>query len=237
MNPALSERAQLSIGKVLDELVGEFPGLTLSKLRFLDREGLVEPQRTGSGYRKYSYDDVEKLRFVLRMQTERYWPLSRIRQELDELESGREPVVEDSAGLRIPDIVLADDGLPVAATFSTSRGSTRLSREDLLDVARIDARLLDELELHGLISRRPSQKFYDADDLQIAALARMLAQLGVEPRHLRGMTAAADRESGLIDQAVPSAARASEEGKAAVADLASLMIRLHTILVRSRLRG
>ena len=85
MTQPLPEPARLGIGKVLDELREEFPTLTISKIRYLEREGLLEPERTPSGYRKFSYDDVERLRFVLRQQT-RYWPLSAIRQALDGLQ-------------------------------------------------------------------------------------------------------------------------------------------------------
>lgn len=229
----------LGISKVLAELRAEFPELSPSKLRYLDREGLVEPQRTDSGYRKYSYGDVERLRFVLRMQRERYWPLSRIRQELDELEAGRVPQVHGSGRLRIPDLALAEDGLPVEATFTSigGREATRFSREELIDAAGIDESLLDAIEEHGLIHRRPAQRYYDADALQVASLVALLAELGLEPRHLRGFSAAADREVSLYDQVVPPAARAGEEARATLAQLAALSVRLHTVLVRSRLRG
>jgi len=229
--------ARLGIGQVLAELKEEFPEVSLSQIRYYNEQGLIEPERTQSGYRKFTYGDVERLRFVLRMQKERFWPLSHIRQVLDEMDRGVVPDTDHGATLRVPTVALAEDGLPSEATMREGSGATRMTRDELLDAAAIDEALLSQLEEFGLIRVRPQQKFFDADVLVVASLAGELARLGLEPRHLRGFRTAADREIGLIDQVVPHAARQNPEGAQAFAELGALSVRLHTVLVRSGLRG
>ncbi len=237
MSEALGERpARLGIGKVLEELRPDFPELTLSKLRYLETEGLVEPERTAAGYRKYSYDDVERLRFVLRMQKEKFWPLGHIRQVLDEIDRGAMPEF-DAPTLFVPEVAVGEDGLPTVDTFTEGRGSTRLTREELLEAAGIDETVLTEIEDFQLIRRRPHQRFYSRDDLQVAALVGTMTGLGIEPRHLRGFRAAADREAALLDQAIPRGSRSNPNAAAQVAELAATMVRLHAVLVRGELRG
>ncbi|RLV55550.1 MerR family transcriptional regulator [Aeromicrobium phragmitis] len=240
MSQALPEpSARLGIGKVLDELRPDFPELTLSKLRYLEQEGLVEPERTASGYRKYSYADVERLRFVLRMQKERFWPLGHIRQVLDEIDRGVLPdLADDDVAWFVPEVTVSSaDGMPTAATFSEGQGATRLSRDELLEAADIDAETLEAIEEFQLIRRRPQQRYYSRDDLLIASLVGKMATLGIEPRHLRGFRAAADREVSLLEQAVPSASRTNPNAAATLAELAATLVRLHTVLVRNELRG
>ncbi len=87
----------LGIGKVLDELLPEFPDLTITKIRYLESEGLLEPERTSSGYRKFSFGDVERLRFILRQQRDKFWPLSHIRQVLDDMDRGVVPDTSSAA--------------------------------------------------------------------------------------------------------------------------------------------
>ena len=221
---------RLGIGKVLDELRAEFPDLTISKIRYLESEGLLEPERTPSGYRKFSFDDVERLRFILRQQRDAFWPLSHIRQVLDDLDNGRVP-----DGTDIRHLALAPDGTPVSASFTEKPSRERLTRDDLLDRAGIAPDVLDELEAHGLIVRRPKQAYYDADDLAVSRVAGELAHLGVEPRHLRSFRTAAQREADLVRQVVDP--RAGEDATTTAASLAAASVRLHTLLLRSILRS
>lgn len=237
MSEALNADARWGIGKVLDELRTDFPELTLSKLRYLEQEGLVDPVRTPAGYRKYGYGDVERLRFVLRMQRDNFWPLSHIRQVLDEMDRGQIPDTEERTVLAVPHIALGDDEAPTEQTMSDPVGSARLSRDELMDAADIDEKTLQAIEEFGLIRRRPNQRFYDNDAVVVASLVGSLASLGVEPRHLTGMRAAVDRELGLFNQVVPVASRQGEEGSSRLAQLAALTVRLHTALVRNGLRG
>ncbi|MCW2769803.1 MAG: MerR family transcriptional regulator [Aeromicrobium sp.] len=237
MTQPLSELSKLGIGKVLDELRQEFPDLTISKIRYLEGEDLLQPERTPSGYRKFSFGDVERLRFILRQQRDNFWPLSHIRQVLDDMDRGVVPSEPD--GTRIPHLTLAEDGLPVAETFTEAPSSARLSRDELLDAAGIDSATLDAIEEFGLIHRRKSQTYYDGGALQIASIVGEFAELGLEPRHLKMFSAAADREVALFEQVVSPRSRQldKEAAERTVAGLAALSIRLQTVLVRSRLRG
>ncbi|MFC5678643.1 MerR family transcriptional regulator [Aeromicrobium endophyticum] len=239
MSEPLPELSRLGIGKVLDELLPEFPDLTITKIRYLESEGLLEPERTASGYRKFSFSDVERLRFILRQQRDKFWPLSHIRQVLDDMDRGVVPDPVQGPTVRVPHLSLADDGLPTPATFLESSGSMRLSRDDLIEAAGIDSQTLDAIEEFGLIPRRPTQTYYDSTALQIASIVGEFAELGLEPRHLRPFGAAADREAALFDQVVSPRARQldKEAAERTVAGLAALSIRLQSVLVRSRLRG
>jgi DNA-binding transcriptional MerR regulator len=237
---AMPELSRLGIGKVLDELHGEFPKLSISKIRYLEDQGLLDPERTTSGYRKFTFADVERLRFILRQQASpNFWPLSHIRQVLDQMDRGLVPDTSMGKTARVPHLGLADDGLPSVETFREGRSQLRLSREELLDSSGLPADVLDTVEEFGLIQRRPTQTYYDGDDLQVAALVADFAELGLEPRHLRHFGAQADREASLVDQVVSPRARSLDQEAAdqAAAALAALSVRLHVVLVRNRLRG
>ena len=240
MTDALPNLTRLGIGKVLDELRGEFPKLSISKIRYLESEGLVDPQRTPSGYRKFTFADVERLRFVLRQQAApNFWPLSHIRQVLDDMDRGRVPDTSRGAGSRVPHLTLADDGLPGVETFREGRSQLRLSRAELLESSGIHSDVLDAVEEFGLIQRRPTQTYYDGDDLQVAALVAEFSELGLEPRHLRHFATQADREASLVEQVISPRSRSQDHEAAenASASLAALSVRLHTVLVRNRVRG
>lgn len=239
MTEPLPELSRLGIGKVLDELLPEFSDLTITKIRYLESEGLLEPERTPSGYRKFSFGDVERLRFILRQQRDKFWPLSHIRQVLDEMDRGQVPDTEQTGAVRVPHLSLAEDGMPTEDSFLEPSGSARLSRAELLESAKISSETLDAIEQYGLISRRPSQRYYDATALQIAALVGEFAELGLEPRHLKMFSAAADREVALFEQVVSPRARQldKEATDRTVAGLAALSIRFQSVLLRSRLRG
>jgi len=238
VSEALPEFSRLGIGKVLDELRTEFPDLTITKIRYLESEGLLEPERTSSGYRKFSFGDVERLRFILRQQRDKFWPLSHIRQVLDDMDRGVVPDTAQASTTRVPHLTLAPDGLPSAATFTEPPSHVRLSRDELLDSAGIDAKTLAAIEEFGLISRRPSQTYYDGEALSIASIVGEFAQLGLEPRHLRIFRASADREVSLFEQVVTPRARQLDKDAAerTVAALAALSVRLQTVLVRNGLR-
>ena len=239
MTEPLPELSRLGIGKVLDELLPEFPDLTITKIRYLESEGLLEPERTSSGYRKFSFRDVERLRFILRQQRDKFWPLGHIRQVLDDMDRGVVPDTEVGSTARVPRLSLAADGLPTAATFAEPRSHVRLSREELLEAAGIDSETLDAIEEFDLIVRRPTQTYYDGEALQVAALVGEFVELGIEPRHLRIFRAAADREVALFEQVVTPRARQldKEASEQTVSALAALSVRLQSVLVRSRLRG
>lgn len=235
-----ASRARMNIGQVLDQLRSDFPTVTIPKIRFLEEKGLIKPERTPSGYRKFSADDVQRLRYVLRMQRDHYLPLKVIGEHLDAIDRGLEPPPIEPVVPTVPKVALAPDGLPSSESFGR-RDNLRLSRKELLKIAEIPEELLDHLEQFALISPRAGTGHYDTDALVIAQTARELAEFGLEPRHLRAFKTAADREVGLVEQVVAplrggrdTAAQARAED--AVSEIAALSVRLHATLVKSGLR-
>jgi DNA-binding transcriptional MerR regulator len=235
-----SARARMNIGQVLDQLRPDFPGITIPKIRFLEDKGLIKPERTPAGYRKFSEDDVDRLRYVLRMQRDHYLPLKVIGEHLDAIDRGLEPPPIESVVPTVPKVALAADGMPSPESFSRA-SDVRLSRRELVKVAEISEDLLAQLEQFGLVSSRWATGHYDADALVVARTARELADFGFEPRHLRAFKTAADREVGLVEQVVAPLARgrdAAARGRAedAVSEIAALSVRLHATLVKTGLR-
>jgi DNA-binding transcriptional MerR regulator len=235
-----SAHSRMNIGQVLDELRPDFPGVTIPKIRFLEDKGLIKPERTPSGYRKFSHDDVDRLRYVLRMQRDHYLPLKVIGEHLDAIDRGLEPPPIDPVVPTVPKVALAPDGLPSAESFNR-RDNVRLSRRELVKIAEISEDLLDQLEQFGLITARSGTGHYDTDALVVASTARELADFGFEPRHLRAFKTAADREVGLVEQVVAPHKRGRDAAAKARADdtvsqIAALSVRLHATLVKAGLR-
>ncbi len=242
MRSAASSRARMSIGEVLSLLRADFPEVSISKIRFLESEGLIEPERTPSGYRKFSHRDVERLRYVLTSQREHYLPLKIIKEHLDAIDRGLEPPGPAEAVPQVPRVVLAGDGFPTPESFAPDATELRLSRRELLATAGIDDELLDQLEAFGLVRPRPGSAPYDGDSLVVAKTCGELSAFGLEPRHLRAIKTAADREVGLMEQVVSPLQRARDAGAKARAEdtirqLAALSVRLHATLVKSGLRA
>lgn len=228
-------RAYLSIGEVLGKLRGDFPDITISKIRFLESEGLIEPQRTPSGYRKFTNSDLERLRYVLLAQRDQYLPLRVIKENLDALDRGLQPA-QTSGGSPTPRLVTIDGELAPASFAESS--DLRLSREELLKASGVVEEQLVELESYGLIA--PRGRHYDGDALAIARAVTEMAGFGIEPRHLRSFKSAADREIGLIEQVItPLTRQKSSEAKARAEEvqreIAALSVRLHAALVRGGL--
>jgi DNA-binding transcriptional MerR regulator len=228
--------ALMSIGEVLAELQEDFPDATISKIRFLETIGLVEPVRTPSNYRKFSVADVARLRYILAAQRDRYLPLKVIRAELDAMDRGLDPATVAGPPTPAPRIVAGPDGVPDAGFFAKDRSRLRLTREQLAERSGLDDATLDALESYGLVLPRPGTTHYDGDALTIATAVADLGRFGLEPRHLRGFRTAADRELGLIEQLVTpldkqrsaaSHARAAEVAR----ELAAACLRLHAALV------
>ncbi len=236
---ALPARAYLSIGEVLTKLRGDFSDITISKIRFLESEGLIEPQRTPSGYRKFTSADLERLRYVLLAQRDQYLPLRVIKENLDAIDRGLQPPAVAGRGpAPRPTLGIATiDGEMAPSAFGESN-EMRLSREELLKNTGLTQAHLLELESYGLIA--PRGKHYDSDALAIARAVTEMASFGIETRHLRSFKSAADREIGLIEQVItPLTRQKSPESKARAEEvqreIASLSIRLHAALVRAGL--
>ena len=234
-----SGSARMNIGQVLEQLRPDFPGVTIPKIRFLEDKGLIKPERTPAGYRKFSADDVTRRRYVLRMQRDHYLPLKVIGEHLDAIDRGLEPPPIEPVVPTVPTVALAADGMPSPESFRR-RDDLRLSRKELLKVAEVSEELLEQLEQFGLVSPRPGTGHYDTDALVVARTARELADFGIEPRHLRAFKAAADREVGLVQQVVAPLERgrdaaASARAADAASEIAALSVRLHATLVKTGL--
>jgi DNA-binding transcriptional MerR regulator len=231
-------RGGATIGEVLTQLRPEFSDITISKIRFLESEGLVTPERTPSGYRKFTAEDIARLRYVLTQQRDNYLPLRVIKDQLDAIDRGLVP--PGATGLpRAPHLTVTDTA-PTAENFHPVPATLRLSREELLNASGLLPAQLAELEQFGLISVRPGGH-YDDDALAIGKVVAEMARFGIEGRHLRAFRTAADREVGLFSQVVGPMTRArGPEAKAraheTVRELASLSVRLHSALVQIGLR-
>jgi len=237
---ATASHAFLSIGEVLAALRPDYPDVTISKIRFLEAEGLIEPERTPSGYRKFSREDVARLRYVLSAQRDQYLPLRVIKAHLEAIDRGLEPPDSPGTGPQVPRALVAAEGLPGPETFGRDTSELRLSRDELVDAARIEPAQLSQLEQFGLVAARPGG-FYDGDSLVIAKTVAEMSRFGLEPRHLRAFRAAADREVGLVEQVVaPLVRQRNPEARAraeeVARELAALSVKLHATLVRSGLR-
>jgi len=195
--------ALLSIGQVLARLTLEFPDLTPSKLRFLEERQLVSPARTESGYRKFSPSDVDRLKFVLSLQRDHYLPLKVIRAYLEDLDAGRDPELPGAAALASQSMLSAD---------------RRFTREEFVREAGATPQLLNDAVSSSLVV---AADVYGDESLTILRSLVELQKSGIEPRHLRGFRAAAERELGLIESAlIPVARRKDASSRAKAAELA-----------------
>lgn len=227
----------MSIGEVLTVLRPEFPDVTISKIRFLEEQGLVEPDRTPSGYRKFSHRDVDRLRFVLSVQRDHYLPLRVIREHLEAVDRGLDPPPLPGGPPRVTRLV---DTAPATPERFGPGPQLRLTRGELLVAAEADAELLGALESYGLVAARRGSNVYDEEALVVTRAAAQLAGFGIEPRHLRVFRTAADREAGLVGQVAaplrrqrsPEAAARAEE---VTREVAALCVQLHAALVKAAL--
>lgn len=202
-------RALVGIGRVLEELRPEFPDISPSKIRFLEAEGLIAPERASSGYRRFAVADIERLRFILIAQRDEYLPLRVIKERLDALSS-------DGHG-------------PGAAP------PVALTRSELLEAAGADEDLLAELEDYGLVRHA---RTYGTEALTVVRSAVAVREYGIQPRHLRAVKAAADREISLVEQVVAPLARqkgSREPALLAARDVAAHIACLHATLVQDGL--
>ena len=197
----------LTIGTVCRRLQAEFPDISISKIRYLEDQGLLAPRRTQSGYRLFSEDDVERLETILRLQRDEFLPLRVIRQELASPSgAGKERRRRRAVGLADPD--------------------DELDFGELCDRAAITSELGRELEEYGLLQPRRvgSEKLYPAGDVDVAVACAKLSRFGISGRHLRTFRTAADREAGLLQQLVAPSLRSRnpERREAAVQQLQTL---------------
>jgi DNA-binding transcriptional MerR regulator len=226
--PGVSRVPSMNIGAVLGLLRAEFPAVTISKVRFLEEQGLVSPQRTPSGYRRFSQADVERLRFALAAQRDSFMPLRVIRERLDALDAGTR---HGAPAAR----VVAADGEAVNVQLPA-----RLRPSELAEVTGASLEDIGALRTAGLIAPDAGGR-YDAGAVRIVTLASALGEHGIDTRHLRSLRTAADRQVDLVAQ-VTAPARASassaaqERAKVLAEEVSALCGELHTALVEAGVR-
>jgi len=218
-----------TIGEVLNRLRAEFDDVSISKIRFLESEGLITPGRSESGYRQFSTPDIERLRYVLRAQRDRYLPLRVIREELARIDAGLP--VEESVG--DPREGAAQGSIDPSALL----GDVSLDRSELARASGLDAVLVGSLVEHGLLPASPP---YDGDVLRRARLCGELIRRGLEPRHLRSYRLAAEREASLLEQLIGPLLRqrnpdSRRRATAQAEELVELGSTLHGMLLQERL--
>ncbi|NLG55399.1 MAG: MerR family transcriptional regulator [Rhodococcus sp.] len=230
----------MSIGSVLDRLRPDFPDVTISKIRFLEAEGLVSPERTPSGYRRFSVADCERLRYVLTAQRDQYLPLKVIKEQLEAIDRGAATVSAVDAPPRRPRALAVAPGEVSPEEFRTQR-EVRISREVIRERSGIDDKFLTELIRAGLVVPGPAG-FFDENSVTLARTAKAMSEFGLEVRHLRAFKLAADREASLVAQIAGPVAKGRDAGardraEEMVRELAALSLTLHTCLVKSAVRG
>ncbi|MEX2254975.1 MAG: MerR family transcriptional regulator [Acidimicrobiia bacterium] len=250
--------SHLSIGEVLEELRGEFPDVTISKIRFLEGQGLIDPERTPSGYRKFSNGDLDRLRWILLQQRDHFLPLRVIKDRLDTFGNTGAPPFEPAPApsmtrpaappLPFEEVIVRTDEEPddlgeIGEEHAPS--DDELTRSDLLETSGLTDVQLDELEDHGLITPvagSGERAVYDEDSLDIAGMAAGFHARGIEARHLKMYKHFSEREAALFAQVLlpylrqrnPSA-RARLEGE--LEELTRLGRRLRTATLRQALRA
>nr|NLI50147.1 MerR family transcriptional regulator [Propionibacterium sp.] len=219
-----------SIGQVLKILAADFPDISISKIRFLESEGLLSPERAPSGYRRYAESDIERLRYILDVQKNHYLPLKVIREHLDLMDRGLEPPKLDAPapdGAAAPGASGGGEAPAVAA-----KRPIHVTRRELLRISGLSEASLTELERYSLVVPRRGTIFYGRDALTVAVVARKLAAYGMDARHLRAVKQAVEREVGLIDQTVTTNIRRGQASRQAALEVMQLIMHAHAAILR-----
>ncbi len=213
------ETGKFSIGQVLERLQDDFGDLTPSKLRFLEEQGLVSPERTKSGYRKFSQLDIERLRLILTLQREHYLPLKVIADVLDDMDAGRDPIIPGASN-RSASSILAPRRL--------------LSREELQRMTGATPKFIAEAIAAGVL---PAAEVFPYETVSELSALLQLAELGLTPRHLRSMRVAAERDAELVGQALEARGvkGVSPDGRERSLELVDLLETVRRGVLRRRL--
>ena len=227
-------RSYLSIGEVLLALKTEYPDITISKIRFLEGEGLIEPERTASGYRKFYEHDVERLRQILRMQRDEYLPLKVIKERLSRQQAAGEESEPALAREQPPE---ADEELVEPPT------GLQMTIDEMSAATGVERERVSELERYGILCSHGTDgnEYFDGDDYVVLSIVKDLFKYGLEPRHLTMYRHFSEREASLFEAIIlpmlrqrnPEARRAAT---ASLADLARLSRKLKQALLRTNLR-
>jgi DNA-binding transcriptional MerR regulator len=238
--PLARARDYLSIGEVLDLLRPEFPDVSISKIRFLEAEGLIAPERTGSKYRKFYETDVARLRYILALQRDHFLPLRVIKERLSETSpNGGEPLIPSAPAGEAGASRRAGQGSAEQSQPTVDLTGVQMSKAELASAAGLDNRQLHELVDFGILSEGD---LYDENDLAVASAAAKFMAYGVEARHLRMFKQTADREATFIQQIVLPASRRRDKDEAgkqtaqSVRELLGLSRQVREALLRTALQ-
>lgn len=236
--PLSRTRDYLSIGEVLETIQAEFPDVSISKIRFLEAEGLITPERTGSGYRKFFDGDVKRLRFILALQRDHFLPLKVIRERLIDFEANGEarapaaPAKAKGKGGKTAAAPVSEVPLAPAPALS----DVSLSRPELMKASGLTDDQLTGIEEFGILNA--GQEHYDGNDLTVAKAAKGLFEFGIEPRHLRMYRQLADREATFIEQIVaPVALKKDRDAQRQAAHSTQILMQLSRSLREAMLRS
>ena len=232
-----STSSLLSIGEVLTRLRKEFDDVSISKIRFLEANGLISPARTPSGYRKFSLLDVERLRYILRMQRDHFLPLKVIRDHIDAMDRGLEPPSIGETTPQPPRILENADVISANVKIS----AVRLTSHEIASAANVDEKYISELVEFGLI-QPDAQNYFDGLALSIVGVCSALSSFGLQARHLKTVLSSASREVDLFTPIVKSAKTGKNpastvQAKELEMQLASGVVRLHELLVRNIIKN
>lgn len=221
----------MSIGVVIKCLSEEFPDVTVSKIRFLESEGLISPERTQSGYRRFTEADVERLRYILTTQRDNYLPLKVIREQLEAMDSGKVTAVMTGQSAAQPLIAPEQFAAPAA---------TRLTDEDVAEHADCAPEIVAQCIDAGLIVPDASGLF-TVDDVRVVSTAVSLTELGLDSRHLKRISQSASRQADVISQVTEPVAKsgraaAKQEASEISQQMTALVVSLHAALVKNELR-
>jgi len=222
-----------SIGQVLAILKPEFDDISISKIRFLESEGLISPERAPSGYRRYAESDIERLRYILDVQKNHYLPLKVIREHLDMMDRGQEPPALGNG--RTGPGEGGEAEVPATQQPRPPKRAIRITRRELLELSGLSDPALAELEKHQLVVPRRGTIYYGRDALTVAVISRKLAAFGMDARHLRVVKQAAEREVGLIEQAIAPHLRRNPSNRTLPAEVMQLVLHAHAAVMRSQL--
>jgi DNA-binding transcriptional MerR regulator len=227
-----------SIGEVLVSVKTEFPDITISKIRFLEAEGLIEPERTPSGYRKFYAPDVERLKSILRMQRDEYLPLKVIKERLLHQDAGSDgsgPAAEAGDG--------DEEGADPVEEIAEAPTGLQMSLEEMSTATGIDRERIKELEAFGIVRSHGPEgaRYYDGDDFIVLSIVKDFFRYGIEARHLTMYKHFADRESSFFDQIVAPTLRqknpdARRTAAQTLANLSATSRKFKQALLRTNLR-
>jgi DNA-binding transcriptional MerR regulator len=227
-----------SIGEVLVAVKTEFPDITISKIRFLESEGLITPERTPSGYRKFYVDDVDRLKSILRMQRDEYLPLKVIKERLVQSDA-----VDEGAAVELEGAKAEGEGASVSEELAEAPTGLQMSLEEMSAATGVDRERIKELESFGIVCTHGPEggRYYDGEDYIVLSIVKDFLRHGIEPRHLTMYKHFADRESSFFEALVaptlrqrnPDARRAATQ---TLTDLSVTSRKFKQALLRNALR-